>query len=190
MQAPDRQPEPIPPSPPIDALKLPPGCDRWGTDLEKLKQTEKHIHEASNKTPEVVKDALSPSTIKLADRLLHPFTVQTYLNLEEIGSPFIKRKAGAAINPSVRDIIRTLWVMIEPDDQVERFLALGGDELNRELVAFASGCSMSQLGEMAEAIADQVARGFEPAAKMSPPQREGGGTPLSPASSATEPAGS
>ena len=86
--------------------------------------------------------------------------------------------------------MRTLWVLIEPDDQVENTLALGGDALREALVEFNMSVTMDQIGEMGAVIGEQISRGFAPASKMNPPSQEGGGAPLEPTSSATAPAGS
>ena len=66
MQAPDRRPVEIPPSQPVQALALPPGTERWGTDLTKLARQEKSIQEAASKTPDIVRSALSPKVLSFA----------------------------------------------------------------------------------------------------------------------------
>jgi hypothetical protein len=177
----------IPPSKPIAALELPAGCTRWGTDLEKLQATEQKMLEASSPTPAVVKAALTPRQLKVGDRAFHVFTVQTYLNLENVAPSVLP---GAPGSPGMKEVIRALWVMIEDDGVVEKAIYEGDDSVRLHVTTFAMAVPMCDLPALAEAIGTHIAGGFAPAAKMDPPQQEGGESPLDRASSATAPAGS
>lgn len=169
-------------------LQLPPGCTSWGTDLKKMEQTGADMAEAARRTPDAVRTALAPEALSVGGFFLHKFTLQTYINLETMDSPFIQR--GGAKEIKIRDITHALWAMTVSDEEVEKRLWIGGEQLRREQVAFAKGLSIAELGNMASVISEEIARGFEPAAKLNPPKQEGGATPLAPASSATAPAGS
>jgi hypothetical protein len=167
---------------------LPEGTSKWGTDLEKLEQKKQQAAAASNRTPGVVLEALEPGTAdEKAGRGLHAFTLQTYLNLARLKSPFVEKPEGQEIG--VEDIVRALWVMSEPDDKVRYAIRTGGDFLDEKIGAFASSIPMSDLGAVATAIGEHIARSFEPAANLQPPSTEGGGAPLEAVSSATAPAG-
>ena len=177
----------IPPSKPIPQLELPPGCNTWGTDLEKLQATETKMLEAANGTPAVVKNALSPRQLKVGARAFHIFTVQTYLNLENVAPAVLP---GATSTPVMKDIVRALWAMIEDDAVVEKAIFEGDDSVRAHVSNFASAIPMGDLPDLATAIAVQVAGGFATAAQMEPPHQEGGDAPLDRTSSATAPAGS
>jgi hypothetical protein len=169
-------------------LQLPPGCDRWGTDLQKMEQTGADMAEAARRTPDVVRTALAPDALSVGGLVLHKFTLQTYINLETMDSPFIQRGGEKVIK--VRDITLALWAMTVPDEEVEKRLWIGGEQLRRVQVEFAKTLSIADLGAMASVISEEIARGFGPAAKLNPPKQEGGATPLEIPSSATAPAGS
>jgi hypothetical protein len=190
MQSPERPPVVIPESQPIESLQLPPGTTHWGTDLKKLAQTEKNMVVAANKTPDIVQAALSPSVLAFGGREFHSFSIQTYLNLVALKSPFVDRAEGVEFQPAVTDIVRALWAMVTPDEDARRIIARGGELLEDTVAAFASKISMADLVDGAATVGTSVASGFAPAAKMNPPAQEGGGTPLDATSSATAPAGS
>jgi hypothetical protein len=160
---------------------------KQGTDLAKLAELEKELTEAASTTPAVVREALSPKTIKLAELVLHTYTVQTHLNLLELDSPFVN---GKGATPTFRDVIQVLFALITPDEEIEKLLA-GDPRIFREACAkFASSLDMTEFIAATKTITEAVTRPFAAAAKLNPPNQEGGGSPLDETSSATEPAGS
>jgi hypothetical protein len=179
----------------LTKLPLPAGAVTWGTDLGKLASLQEAAEDAANKTPSTVKRALSPREIRVAGRALHKFTVQTYINLEDIGSSFLKRKKedekkGEEEPPTVKETIRSLWVLAESDEIVEAAIHQGEEAVRKAVLGFAREINLAEIGEIAHALTLQIALGFEPAAKLTPPAQEGGGAPLESAPLATEPDGS
>ena len=180
----------LPPPTPVTELPLPKGATHWGTDREKMAETEKKMLEAANATPPIVKEALSPRDLKVAGKAFHLYTVQTQINLEALGSPLLPGAKKNEGTTSMLDVARTLWAMIEEDGVVERAIAAGPDEVRSHVTNFASAIPMADLGVLGDGIGAQIARTFAPMAQLDPPKQEGGGAPLSVPSSATAPAGS
>ena len=160
-----------------------------GTDLVKLAEREKSMLAAANKTPAVVLDALEPGSSRIAGKEAHVFSVQTYINLTRLKSPFVEQVAGQTV--TIEDVARALWAMVESDDKVRYAIRTGGDFLDTKIAEFASQIPFSDIESVAAAIAAHIAAGFATAAKMNPPKQEGNGeSPLDMTSSATAPAGS
>jgi hypothetical protein len=190
VDRPVRKPIIIPAVPIGQEPALPPGATRWGTNLERHKELEKEMTEAAAKTPGAVIEALSPKEITFGGRKVHEMTVQTYLNLVDLKSPFIERKPGAEVTPTMREVMASLWAMVTDDEEVRVAIAKGGDELAARIGQFCASVSLAEMTGGSEAVDANVTRAFAPAAHMNPPQAEGGGAPLDETSSATAPAGS
>lgn len=152
--------------------------------LASLQPLADRINAAADKTPSTVLNAMVPDQVSVEGFVLPRLTSRTWLQLEKIKSPF-----AAGRNPeTVNDVFRAFFVMVNDPDLVSKAIASGEEQFSKLVEVFAGLFEVTAFPLVAVAVANHIARHFEPNAKMEKADEEGSGSgPLAPASSVTGP---
>lgn len=120
---------------------------------------------AAEKTPTVVVDAFVPEPVQVAGMELRPISIQTWLFLEKIKSPFTKAIAKDAEIP-FKEILSTMYVIVAPVEEVGAAIRRGNEAFEAAVEVFASKIPFRHLEAVATALAKHIADEFAPGAEM------------------------
>jgi hypothetical protein len=154
-----------------------------------LKEIMAAMASAADTTPSTVIAAFVPDRVAAAGLALPPLTIETWLFLEKIKSPFARNEPNA--QPSFQQMMEAFYVIVMPPAGVDEVLGLGEESFRQAVGIFARTIPMRELPAISTAIASHIVAEFAPRAEMGRPGNDGDGdSPLPESLPATGPAAS
>lgn len=112
--------------------------------------------DGANRTPAVVRDAFFPPHLKIARFPLQPFTLATYMLLEQVGCRIVTDREKAANF----DAAQAGYALTRPIEEVIAKVAEGTEAFNAAVWGFAAQVPAGEMETFAAVIGRQLAAGF------------------------------